>query len=82
VEERSRLLLKIADILESRLEEFAIAESRDNGKPISVAKNGDIPRAVLNFRFFATSILHYQNRSGHAKLQSQSSFSGLQNHQI
>lgn len=54
--------MKIADILESRLEEFAVAESRDNGKPVSVARSVDIPRAVYNMRFFATSILHYQNR--------------------
>lgn len=52
-------MLKVADILESRLEEFAIAESRDNGKPVSLARVVDIPRAVYNFRFFATSLLHH-----------------------
>lgn len=58
VAERSRLLLRIADTLEARLEEFARAESRDQGKPLSLARTVDIPRAVYNFRFFGTSILH------------------------
>ena len=58
---RSKLMLKIADLLESKLEEFVVAESRDNGKPLSVARMVDIPRAIYNFRFFATSILHCTN---------------------
>ena len=53
VEERAVYLIKIADGLESRLEEFSEYESRDTGKPISLAKSVDIPRAVSNFRFFA-----------------------------
>ena len=53
--------MKIADIIESRLEEFAIAESEDQGKPISLARAVDIPRTVLNLRFFATAILHQVN---------------------
>lgn len=61
-ESRSQLLMKIADTLETRLEEFVIAESRDNGKPQSLARAIDIPRAIYNFRFFATAILHEQNR--------------------
>lgn len=59
---RSKLMLKAADILESRLEEFALAESKDNGKPVWLARSVDIPRAVSNMRFFATSILHYYNK--------------------
>ena len=54
-------MMKIADIVESRLEEFAVAESTDQGKPVSLARNVDIPRVVLNFRFFATAILHQMN---------------------
>ncbi|HEX7708170.1 MAG TPA: aldehyde dehydrogenase, partial [Thermoanaerobaculia bacterium] len=40
------------------LDELARLESLDNGKPVSLAKRMDIPRAVANFRFFATAILH------------------------
>ncbi|MGZ5446049.1 MAG: aldehyde dehydrogenase [Thermoanaerobaculia bacterium] len=57
-EQRSRVLLKLADVLEQNFEELARCESQDNGKPLSLAKRMDIPRAVANFRFFATAILH------------------------
>ena len=60
---RSNFLNKIADGIEARLEEFAYAESMDSGKPISVARTVDIPRAVTNFRFFATAILHFSSES-------------------
>lgn len=56
--ERSRLLLRLADLIERNLEELARLESIDSGKPISLARTLDIPRAVANFRFFATAILH------------------------
>jgi len=56
--ERSNLLLKLADLIERDLDELARIESIDNGKTLSLAKRLDIPRAVANFRFFATAILH------------------------
>src|SRR5437016_1193393 len=56
--ERSLILLKLADLIENDLETLAVLESRDNGKAISLARRLDIPRAVANFRFFATAILH------------------------
>jgi len=56
--ERSNLLLKLADLIERNLDELARTESIDNGKTLSLAKRLDIPRAVANFRFFATAILH------------------------
>lgn len=55
-------MMKIADLLESRSEQFVSAESRDQGKPLSLAKMIDIPRAIYNFRFFGTAILHQSNR--------------------
>lgn len=55
---RSRLLLSIADALEARIPDLARDESTDTGKPIALARTVDIPRAVANFRFFATAILH------------------------
>ena len=57
-EERSRLLLAIADGIERELDDLAMIESIDTGKPIALARSLDIPRAVANFRFFATAILH------------------------
>jgi aminomuconate-semialdehyde/2-hydroxymuconate-6-semialdehyde dehydrogenase len=56
--ERSRLLLAIATGIDNRLEELALAESIDTGKPLQLARSLDIPRAAANFRFFATAILH------------------------
>jgi len=57
-EERSKFLLRIADLIEANLDGLARAESIDNGKPLGLARRIDIPRAVANFRFFATAILH------------------------
>ncbi len=57
-EERSHILNKIADIIDARAEDFAIAECEDVGKPLSLARKLDIPRASQNFRFFAAKILH------------------------
>ncbi|KAI9348275.1 aldehyde dehydrogenase domain-containing protein [Zopfochytrium polystomum] len=59
---RSAVMLKIAQLLEDRLEEFAVAESQDQGKPVSLARQVDIPRAIHNFRFFATYILHMEEK--------------------
>ena len=51
--ERGRLIWKLADLLESHLEEFAQLESLDNGKPIGVARAADLPLAVDLFRYMA-----------------------------
>ena len=60
-EQRARILVRIADIIDSRLEDLAKAESIDAGKPISAARTIDIPRAAANFRFFAGAILHSES---------------------
>jgi aminomuconate-semialdehyde/2-hydroxymuconate-6-semialdehyde dehydrogenase len=61
--ERSRILLKVADLIDANLERLAQAESIDSGKPISLARSLDIPRAASNFRFFATAILHTRDEA-------------------
>jgi len=63
LEERSRILLKISELIEANLERFAEAESQDNGKPISLAKEVDIPRAASNFRFFGNAITQFASES-------------------
>lgn len=65
VAERSKILLAIADAIEKRLDDLALAESIDNGKPVALARRMDIPRASANMRFFATAALHF---SGDAHL--------------
>ncbi|MEM9053285.1 MAG: aldehyde dehydrogenase family protein, partial [Bacteroidota bacterium] len=57
IEYRSSFLLKIADAIEAKKEELALAESIDNGKPKQLANRIDIPRAAANFRFFASAIV-------------------------
>lgn len=61
--ERSAILVRLSEGIEARMDEFVQAESRDNGKPVSLAAHVDIPRAVSNFHFFATAILHYASES-------------------
>ena len=61
--ERSRLLVRVADLIEAQAEALARAESIDTGKPIALARSLDIPRGSSNFRFFATSILHFHSES-------------------
>jgi len=51
--ERAGWLDRIADALEARYEDIAVLESRDTGKPISLARAVDAHRSVSNFRFFA-----------------------------
>ncbi len=63
LEERSRILNKIAELLEANLDRFSKAESKDNGKPISLAKDVDIPRAASNFRFFGNAITQFASES-------------------
>jgi aminomuconate-semialdehyde/2-hydroxymuconate-6-semialdehyde dehydrogenase len=63
LEERSRILIKISELLEANLQRFAEAESKDNGKPISLAKEVDIPRAASNFRFFGNAITQFASES-------------------
>ena len=67
IENRSSILLKIAHLIEANLNRFAEAESKDNGKPISVAKTVDIPRAASNFRFFGHAITQFYSESHETK---------------
>ena len=61
--ERARLLMRLADLIEQNLEELAQLESRDSGKTITLARRLDIPRAVSNFRFFGSAILHFASEA-------------------
>nr|MBA3694420.1 aldehyde dehydrogenase family protein [Acidobacteriota bacterium] len=48
-EQRHDILMKIVALIERDLDALATAESVDNGKPKTLAKQVDIPRAVSNF---------------------------------
>ena len=56
--ERSSWLMKVSNAIDAKLDALALAESKDNGKPLKLATAVDIPRARDNFKFYATAILH------------------------
>lgn len=62
-DERARLLQRLADLIEARLDEFAALESKDSGKPLALARSVDIPRAVSNLRFFAAAATTWGSES-------------------
>lgn len=63
--ERSQWLEKISNEIHNQLDELALAESIDNGKPLKLAKAVDIPRARDNFKFYASAIQHFASESHH-----------------
>ena len=53
VAQRCAILRKVADIVESRVEDLAQVETRDNGSLLRSHRRGVMPRVAMNFRFFA-----------------------------
>lgn len=62
-EARFEMIMRVVALIERDLEVLAHAESVDNGKPITLARSVDIPRAVSNLRFYATAAMHTSNES-------------------
>lgn len=60
-EDRARGLRALAALIDRDLERFAAAESRDTGKPLSLARSVDLPRARANFEFFADAITQFSS---------------------
>lgn len=60
---RSKILLRIADLISENLEVLALAETKDNGKPLSLSTSVDIPRASSNFSFFAKAITQFASEA-------------------
>ncbi len=60
--ERSRVLNRVADAIEEHLEELAVAESWENGKPVRETLAADIPLAADHFRYFAAAIRAEEGR--------------------
>lgn len=63
IEKRSRILIKIANLIEENQQVLAEAESRDNGKPLSLSNSVDIPRASANFRFYGNAITQFASEA-------------------
>ena len=62
-EYRRDIILKIAEELDKNKEEFALAETIDNGKPLNDSKNIDIPRSIDNLKFYASAIITNSSES-------------------
>ncbi|MEZ6082879.1 MAG: aldehyde dehydrogenase family protein [Phycisphaerae bacterium] len=62
-EDRCAVMMRLADLVDKNLDALARAESVDNGKPLSLARSLDIPRAAKNLRFFATAVLRCAQRN-------------------
>jgi len=62
-EERSRIMVRMADLIAQNLEKLALAETIDNGKAITLSRTIDIPRAESNMRFFGTAIMHWSSEA-------------------
>ena len=60
---RQAILERIAELILERKEEFAQAETKDTGKPITQARELDIPRAAANFSFFAAASSQWSSES-------------------
>jgi aminomuconate-semialdehyde/2-hydroxymuconate-6-semialdehyde dehydrogenase len=63
--QRARWLERLAEGIEQRLDAFAQAEALDGGKPLALAKNAEIPRAIANLRFFAAAATQFASESHH-----------------
>ncbi|TFJ85075.1 hypothetical protein NSK_003499 [Nannochloropsis salina CCMP1776] len=51
--ERGKILYRLADLMEAHKEELAVLETLDNGKPLSLSRNSDVPLAIDHYRYFA-----------------------------
>jgi aminomuconate-semialdehyde/2-hydroxymuconate-6-semialdehyde dehydrogenase len=62
-EKRSTYLQKIADLILRDIDQLALAESIDQGKPVKLAKTLDIPRAAANMSFYASASIHFASEA-------------------
>lgn len=62
-EKRFHWLMKLANAIQQNFEAYAEAETRDNGKPLTLSRKVDIPRSISNIEFFASAIQHFSSES-------------------
>lgn len=65
--ERARWLERLADAVERRANDFAQIEARNGGKPVHLARDVEIPRAIANLRFFAHAATQFSSESHHGE---------------
>jgi len=64
---RARWMERLADAVEARIAEFARIEAEDGGKPLALARDAEIPRAISNLRFFAHAATQFSSESHHGE---------------
>ncbi|HCW06984.1 MAG TPA: 2-hydroxymuconic semialdehyde dehydrogenase, partial [Cytophagales bacterium] len=62
-EERCKILLRVADLIDRDFQKLALAESIDNGKTVKLAKAVDIYRASANMKIYATASQHFASEA-------------------
>ena len=72
--ERQRALLKIADAIESRAEEFVATESENCGKPMGLTASEEVPPMVDQIRFFAGAARNLEGKSAGEYMRGMTSF--------
>ncbi|CAN5824196.1 gamma-aminobutyraldehyde dehydrogenase [soil metagenome] len=72
--QRSRALLRIADAIESRAEEFIAAEVENTGKPTELMRSEEIPPAVDQIRFFAGAARLLEGKAAGEYMENMTSF--------
>ena len=72
--ERQRALLKIADAIEARAEEFVNIESENCGKPLALTATEEVPPMVDQIRFFAGAARNLEGRSAGEYMKGMTSF--------
>ena len=66
LEDRHDILRAVSDGILQNIDQLAMAERQDSGKTVASARMVDIPRSALNFKFFATALVHFASESHHA----------------
>ena len=72
--ERSLALLKLADAVEARSQEFADVEGRNTGKPIALTMSEEMPPIVDQLRFFAGAARVLEGKSAGEYMKDHTSF--------
>ncbi len=68
VKARKKVLHRLADLMEEHLDELALLESLDSGKPISDARNVDIPLSINTTRYYAEAVDKLYGEVGHPEV--------------
>jgi betaine-aldehyde dehydrogenase len=72
--ERQRALLKIADAIEARADEFVAIESENCGKPMGLTASEEVPPMVDQIRFFAGAARNLEGKSAGEYMKGMTSF--------